>query len=86
MFLNLKHLFDEKEKLIKKSKKFTKAQLEEQQVTLDYEKVEVISETNRDIIRRKLFVNEYIIDFNGARAAMAAGYSKKERDKLPIDC
>lgn len=73
-----------KKKLKKKlrKKKFTKAQLEKQQIDLDYEKVEIISEGNRDQIRRKLFVNEYIIDFNGSRAAIAAGYSKKAAKQI----
>ncbi|MCC7196847.1 terminase small subunit [Candidatus Peregrinibacteria bacterium] len=35
----------------------------------------------RDVVRQKLFVKEFLIDFNARRAAIAAGYSQKTADK-----
>lgn len=63
---------------VKKLKKRVQKQLQIEQEKLDIKDAEVFSQKQGAEMRQRLFVNEYLVDFNGVRAAIASGYTKNK--------
>lgn len=63
-----------KQVLVKK--KPTAKEIEIAQEKIDAEDAKVLQDGHSSEIREKLFINEYLKDFNATRAAIDAGYSK----------
>lgn len=59
-------------------KKLEKAKLQAEQDKLDVEESEAFSLQQGTKMRMQVFINEYLLDFNGVRAAIAAGYTKNK--------
>ena len=62
-------------KKVEKIKKPTAKQAEATQAKIDAEELEKLEQLDKTTIRLRIFMNEYLKDFNGARAAIKAGYT-----------
>ncbi len=60
----------------KTKKKLSKKQLEAKQAELDDQKVADIQNVHIEDIKERVFVNEYLKDFNGTQAAIKAGWKE----------
>lgn len=65
-----------------KKKKPTAKQLQAAQDKLDVETMKAIESGHAEEIREKVFINEYLKDFNATRAAIKSGYSKNSASTI----